>query len=62
LPSIGIKSMKIYNVYAISDWPENMGEKIVVYREKQFESEEQAELAGASQYPDLEIVVVEAAE
>lgn len=46
-----------FNVYAISDWPESFGERMTVYNNKEFASEQEALEAGKRQYDDLEIEV-----
>lgn len=47
--------MKAYDVYAISDWPETLGEVIMIWECKLFNSWEEAIQAGKAHYPDLEV-------
>ena len=54
--------MKKFNVYAISDWPENIGQEFVIFEGKEFENKECAIQAAKEHYDDLEIVVRECKE
>lgn len=51
--------MKKYNVYGISDWPESLGEKFLIYREKEFLSEGLAIDAAKALYGNNVEIVVE---
>lgn len=52
--------MEKWNVFAVSDWPESMGELLLVYKAKEFESKDHAKKAGEAQYQNLKIVVIKA--
>jgi hypothetical protein len=47
-----------FNVYGVSDWPEEEGGRFAIFLEREFESKEHAKQAGHEQYSDdLEIIV-----
>lgn len=48
-----------YDVYAVSDWPEEYGALIAIYTGKEFASVNEAREAGQRHYSDLEILVEE---
>ena len=52
--------MKKYNVYGVSDWPEEMGKEFEIFIEKEFESAEDAAKAAKEKYHEsLEVIVKE---
>lgn len=52
--------MKKYNVYGISDWPEEQGKEFEIFIEKEFESIEDAIDAAKKAYSEeLEVIVKE---
>lgn len=52
--------MERYNVYFLSDWPEQLGERIDVYVDKPFVNEQDALDAASTQYNDVEFIVEKA--
>ena len=52
--------MKKYNVYGVSDWPEEMGKEFEIFIEKEFASVGEAVKAAKETYcEDLEIIIKE---
>lgn len=51
--------MNKYNVYGISEWPESLGEKFLIYCEKEFPDEESAAIAAKASYGNNVEIVVE---
>lgn len=49
--------MQRFNVYFFSDWPENLGERVDVYVNKEFSSERDALTAANTQYHNVEFFV-----
>ncbi|MNC74517.1 hypothetical protein D3C75_1258880 [compost metagenome] len=46
--------MQRFNVYFFSDWPENLGERVDVYVNKEFSNEQDALTAATTQYHNVE--------
>jgi len=51
--------MPYFNVYGISDWPENLGEKFIIYKNKGFSTVDEAVAAARDEYYDKIDIVVE---
>ncbi|MND53797.1 hypothetical protein D3C80_448440 [compost metagenome] len=51
--------MKKFNVYGVSDWPEELGKQFAIFLGKEFESKEHAKEAAQHHYDDVEIIVEE---
>lgn len=49
--------MKRFNVYFFSNWPENYGERVDVYVNKEFASEQEALTSANTQYHGVEFFV-----
>lgn len=51
--------MPTYNVYGLSDWPESLGEKFLIFDRKEFSSQTSAATSAKKAYNDALEVIVE---
>ena len=60
LNSLRVSSIMRYNVYGVSDWPEELGKLFIIFENKEFDSVEDARLAARQAYDEhLDVIVKE---